>query len=598
MTLRPACRRRPPRGIAPSLTPLLSLLAAAFITPAQAAPTAVSDAPSQRCAELKSLHFAGTRISKATWSTGGIEADAMARFTGGQAKAQQVGAHCIVEGEIGARTGADGKHYGTRFQLRLPEQWNDAFLFQGGGGVDGFVAPAVGNIPFQQTTAAPALSRGYAVVSMDGGHPTPTPDFGADQQARLDFAYQSTGKVTAVAKKLVMQFYKGSPKHSYFMGCSNGGREAMIAAQRYPMEFDGVIAANPGFRLSRAAVAEVWDTQQLMAIAPRGSGGHKILANALTQQDLDLVSQAVTERCDARDGLKDGVINAWERCDFDPASLQCAADNPEGHLPAAPAAKGGNKNHAHTAGNRAGGTKVGASSPNGGNDVALLQCLPATKVKALKAMFDGAKTSKGEPIYSGWIYDNGINQPNWREWKLGTSQTAKPNANNVVLGGGSLTQYFMTPYNPDFDLASFDFDRDTPKVYQTGAINDAIGTDLSTFRKNGGRLIVITGVSDPVFSARDQRDWFRQMQADTPKAQEFSRLFMVPGMTHCGGGKAFNDFDPLTALENWHARGRAPDYLVAKGEAFPGKQMPLCAWPKVATYTGGIPGKLNSFTCR
>ena len=265
-------------GNDPAATPQLLAAAASRDTSPAAA---LTDSPSQRCAELKSMHIAGTRITSTNWSTGGIEADSMAAFTGGQAASQQVGAHCVIEGEIGARTGADGKHYGTRFQLRLPEQWNRAFLFQGGGGVDGFVAPAVGNIPFQQTTATPALKRGYAVVSMDGGHPTPTPDFGADQQARLDFAYQSTGKVTAVAKKLVVQFYQASPRHSYFMGCSNGGREAMITAQRYPLEFDGVIAANPGFRLSRAAVAEVWDTRQLMAIAPANAHGQKILANAL-----------------------------------------------------------------------------------------------------------------------------------------------------------------------------------------------------------------------------------------------------------------------------------------------------------------------------
>lgn len=614
----PAIRNAQATTLATATTP--QLLAAATSRDTSPA-AALTDSPSQRCTELKSMRIAGTRITSTSWSTGGIEADSMAAFTGGQAASQQVGAHCVIEGEIGARTGADGKHYGTRFQLRLPEQWNKAFLFQGGGGVDGFVAPAVGNIPFQQTTATPALKRGYAVVSMDGGHPTPTPDFGADQQARLDFAYQSTGKVTAVAKKLVMQFYQASPRHSYFMGCSNGGREAMIAAQRYPLEFDGVIAANPGFRLSRAAVAEVWDTQQLMAIAPPNAHGQKILANALTQQDLDLVSQAVTEKCDAKDGLKDGVINAWERCDFDPAVLQCADDNATGsladNLKTASATQTAGKAHAaphggtaagpkshtrqhstSTTGSSAGTSKVSAGSQTAANDAPLPQCLPAAKVKALKAIFGGAKNSHGEPIYSGWFYDSGINQPNWRQWKLGDSQTAKPNANNVILGGGSLTQYFMTPFNPAFDLTKFDFDRDTSKTYQTGALNDAISTDLSTFRKNGGRLIIITGVSDPVFSAMDQRDWFKQMQADTPKAQDFSRMFMVPGMNHCGGGNAFNDFDPLTALENWHNQDRAPDYLVAQGKAFPNKQMPLCAWPKVATYTGGIPGKLNSFTCR
>ena len=156
----------------------------------------------------------------------------------------------------------------------------------------------------------------------------------------------------------------------------------------------------------------------------------------------------------------------------------------------------------------------------------------------------------------------------------------------------------MTPAVPNFDLSKFDFDRDTPKTYQTGAINDAVSTDLSSFRARGGKLIVLTGVSDPVFSAKDQVAWFRQMNADTPNAQSFSRLFMIPGMNHCGGGQAFNDVDPLTLLENWHGKNQAPERMIAQGQSFPNKQMPICAYPKVATYTGGDANKAESFVCR
>lgn len=499
-----------------------------------------------QCVALKKSLPPDTTVTKAEWSAdGAVGADGMSSLTGGRDSGQKVGAHCVVEGEIGARTGVDGKPYGTKFQMRLPQTWNKKFLFQGGGGLNGFVAPALGGIPVRTSTAAPALARGYAVVSMDGGHPTPTPDFGADPQARLDFAYQSIGKVTQVAKKLVRNLYQAAPQHSYFMGCSNGGREAMIAAQRYPEEFDGVVAVNPGFRLSRAAVAEVWDTHQFMKIAPKNSDGRKILANALTQADLDKVSQAVLNRCDAKDGLKDGVINTWESCDFRP----------------------------ETAG------------------------LSPAKTVALKAVFDGAKTSKGEPVYSGWFYDSGINSEDWRRWKLGTSQTAEPNARNVTLGYGSLKWYFMTPPAPDMDLSRFDFDRDTPKTDATGKINDATATDMSAFKNKGGKFIIVTGISDPVFSAKDQRDWFVQMQRDTPGAADFSRMFMVPGMTHCGNGKAFDDFDPLTALENWHDQGRAPDRLLAEGKSFPGRTMPLCAYPKIAVFKGGDESKAENFAC-
>ncbi|STZ77311.1 tannase/feruloyl esterase family alpha/beta hydrolase [Bergeriella denitrificans] len=528
---------------------LMIALTAAFAAPVAAAPAFTGKAPAsaQQCLALKNARIADTQITKAEWSADGeVAGDRMSALTGGRGRAVQAGAHCIVEGEIGARTGIDSKPYGTKFQLRLPAAWNRKFLFQGGGGVNGFVGPALGSIPIRASSATPALTRGYAVVSMDGGHPTPTPDFGGDPEARLDFAYRSTGKVTAVAKSLIRQMYRAEPQHSYFMGCSNGGREAMIAAQRYPQEFDGVIAANPGFRLSRAAVAEVWDTHQFMKIAPKNADGHQILANALTQADLDKVSQAVLRRCDAKDGLKDGVINAWESCDFQPE----------------------------------------------------MAGLSKAKTAALKAVFDGAKNSRGGQIYSGWYYDSGINAKGWRDWKLGDSQTAEPNARNVTLGAGSLKWYFMTPPVPDFDLSRFDFDTDTPKTDATGKINDATDTDMSAFKNNGGKFIIITGISDPVFSAKDQRDWFRAMQRDTPDAASFSRMFMVPGMTHCGGGQAFDDFDPLTALENWHDHGTAPERILAKGKAFPGRSMPLCAYPKTATFTGGNPELAESFVCR
>ena len=181
------------------------------------------------------------------------------------------------------------------------------------------------------------------------------------------------------------------------------------------------------------------------------------------------------------------------------------------------------------------------------------------KVKLLHAIFDGAKTSKGEPIYSGWFYDAGINQAGWRAWKLGDSQTAQPNARNITLGAASLPSYFMTPYQPQLSTFDFNFDRDVAKTNQIGALNDATSTDLSTFQARGGRMIVFEGVSDPVFSAVDLRDWYKQLLANTKNARDTVRLFNVPGMTHCGGGSALDNFDPLTALEQWHDSGKAPN---------------------------------------
>lgn len=150
-------------------------------------------------------------------------------MTGASGRGAMLPAHCVVQGEIESRTGANGKHYGIRFELRLPDSWQQRLMFQGGGGMDGFLANALGSIPMQESTAAPALTRGYAVVSMDGGHPEKSASFGQDQQARLDFAYAAIGKVTRAAKRLATRYYTNAPAHTYFMGCSN----AMLSTLAY-----------------------------------------------------------------------------------------------------------------------------------------------------------------------------------------------------------------------------------------------------------------------------------------------------------------------------------------------------------------------------
>ncbi len=525
---------------------LLAALLSAVAMPAWAA----SELSPQQCRALKGdTSLYQTEITRAEWVAGeAMPQDGMAAMTGASAGAQIMPLHCLLEGAIEQRKGADGKDYATTFQLRLPAQWNEKFLFQGGGGMNGFLGPAVGSVPFRNSSATPALLRGYAVVSTDGGHRGRDASFAADQQARLDLAYTAIGKVTTTSKQLIGKLYQTAPQKSYFMGCSNGGREAMMAAQRYPLEFDGVVAGNPGFRLAYAAVGEAWDNQHFMAAAPKNAQGEKIFANALTQADLDTVSQAILNRCDAKDGLKDGLVNAWESCDFKPDMVK--------------------------------------------------KQLGGKKVALLKAIFGGAKNSRGENVYASWPYDAGINSSDWRAWKLGNSQTAEPNARNITLGVGSLSSLFMTPYNPQFDTMKFDFDRDLANIRPMAGIFNADSTNLTTFNSRGGKMLVIQGVSDPVFSTHDLRDWYVQMQKDTPSSAEAARLFMVPGMAHCGTGPALDDFDPLTALENWAEKGQAPASLLAKGKAFPGKTQPICAYPKAATYIGGDENRAESFVCR
>ena len=502
-----------------------------------------------RCEDLAKLVLPDVAITKAESLAAGTPAPARLG-----APSVPLPAACVVQAMIAKRTGVDGKSYGIGFELRLPESWQGRFLFQGGGGTDGIVQPALGAV-----AGTTALARGFAVVSTDAGHQGGDASFGHDQQARLDYAYNALGRVTAIAKQIVAAHYGKPADRSYFMGCSNGGRQGMMASQRYPLEFDGIIAGDPGFRLSSAAVAEAWDTAAFSAIAPKDDQGRPILSQAFSNADLTLLASAVLKECDDKDGLKDGLIDNPAACRFDPSSLVC----------------------------------TGAKSDSG---------LVPTQVDALKKIFGGAVDSKGDRLYASWPYDSGIGAPGWRVWKLGSSKTASSNAINATLGFGALRDYFVTPFDARFDPSHFDFDRDPARVAPTALINDATATQLSTFAGRGGKLLLYHGESDPVFSSNDTVAYYQSLATDNGGAdttRRWARLFLVPGMNHCAGGPALDQFDPLAAMVDWVEKGSAPERITAAGATFPGRTRPLCPYPQQARYSGtGSTEQAANFSCR
>ncbi len=460
--------------------------------------------------------------------------------------------HCLVRGVLNPRKGVGGVHYGLGFELRMPARWNGRFLFQGGGGLDGFVAPAIGLVPAKTV----ALAQGFAVISSDGGHEGPTVAFAADQQARLDYAYAGLGPVARLGQRLIKHYYGRPPRDSYFAGCSNGGREVMMVAERFPELFNGIIAGDPGFNLSRAAIAEMWSVKHLAAIAPKDAQGAPILSEALMPEDLHLVSQAVLEACDRLDGLRDGMINNVAACQkaFDPKVLLC---------------------------------ERGSRGP----------CLSESKLKALEAIFGGPRDSKGRQLYASWPFDAGVDTHGWRVWKLGTSNTAMPNALDATLGVQAMRYYFMTPPDPTMTPATLDFNRALQLTAQTAAINDATGTFFSSYIAHGGKLLIYQGLSDPVFSPNAIIGWYRQLLSQYKQPQRWARLFLIPGMNHCGGGPATDRFDALSAIVRWTEDNRAPARIVAHGAAFPGVTRPLCPYPKYARYEGSDPKSARSFAC-
>ncbi|MEP6791564.1 MAG: tannase/feruloyl esterase family alpha/beta hydrolase, partial [Ramlibacter sp.] len=256
------------------------------------------------CAQLATQFVAnGTRITAAESVPAGLTVS-------GMAQPYPMPAHCKVTGRMHERTGADGKPYAIGFEMRLPDNWSGRFLFQANGGNDGVVQPAFGNVVGGGPTTN-ALMQGFAVLSSDAGHtaePAATAGlvggnlFGMDPQARLDYGYQANGKLAPMARQLIAAHYGQAPRRSYMMGCSNGGRHAMVAAARYADQFDGVIAGDPGFNLPRAAVQHAWDIQAFSSVNPD-------IKAAFPPADMKLVADKVLERCDALDGLTDGMVD-------------------------------------------------------------------------------------------------------------------------------------------------------------------------------------------------------------------------------------------------------------------------------------------------
>jgi hypothetical protein len=502
------------------------------------------------CSSLASLSAPGFKVETAEWV-------AATRLPAGPTGATiEVPDHCLFRVMLDARPSTvEDMSYGTGIELRLPANWNHRFFFQGGGGLNGVLSPAVGAVGGFPS----ALSRGFAVVSTDSGHRGKSAidsRFGVDQQAKLDFAYQAVARTTQQAKSLITRFYGKKPDYSYYVGCSTGGREAMLAAQRLPLEFDGVVAGNPSYNLTRVAINQIWSLQTVTRIAPRDASGKPDLSRAFSDEQLKAASDAVLRQCDALDGLRDGMINDFQACRFDPKSAVCGTSG-------APAAG---------------------------------QCLTTAQAGALKAIFGGARNSRGEPLYGTFPFDTGIATAAWRGMHLGNAGNPPANA---TLGRDTLRNFAMTPPAPELDPLRFDFDRDVARTSETAAINDAVATLHTSFAGHGGKMIVYHGLSDQAMATGVLTDWYEHLTPrDAQGPQDWARLFLVPGMTHCGGGQSTDQFDMLSAIQEWVEKGHAPDRVVASGKAFPGVTRPLCPFPKVARFDGGAANDEHSFSCK
>jgi feruloyl esterase len=453
-------------------------------------------------------------------------------------------AHCRIDGMIDRRTGTDGKTYGIRFAIALPANWTGQYLQQGGGGLNGNVAEPTGA---QVSGEQPALARGFAVATTDTGHQSSGGAFDGsfmqDQLAALDFEFVAIGRVAVLAKQVIENYYGRPVAHSYYVGCSTGGREAMLMAERYPLYFDGIVAGAPAMRTGLSNLATRSVTVALNKIAPKGADGRPVAGGALSDGDRRAIIAKLLDKCDDRDGVKDGMIFDVTGCTFTPADLQCPTAKADG-------------------------------------------CLSSDQVSALQTAFAGPKDSRGTQVYPGFFFDTGI--------------TASGGGIPGLLGSGN------SPLGPPTTATQQNIDAEaaTANANPTAIIGDSWSwTNLSTFSAHGGRLIFYHGVSDPWFSAKDTIDYYQRMTAANggeAKVREWSRLYLSPGMGHCSGGtSALDTFDFLTPVVNWVEKNTAPQSVTATGRAFPGRSRPLCAFPEHAQYTGqGNPEDAANFVCK
>jgi feruloyl esterase len=430
-----------------------------------------------------------------------------------------------------AATLAPSKDSDIKIEVWLPaESWNGKFQAVGNGGWSGnIVYPAL----------ARALERGYATASTDTGHSGGSGSFALGHPEKLiDFGHRAVHEMTVKAKAIIAAYYGGGPKISYWNGCSSGGKQGLKEAQRYPADYDGIVAGAPANYWTHLMAADLW-----VALA-----AHKDEASFIPSSKFQLIHKAVLNACDALDGVKDGVIEDPRRCHFDPEVLACK------------------------------GADTG-------------ECLSAPQVETVRKIYTPAKNPRtGREIYP-------------------------PMEPGSELGWGALAgaQPFMIAFdhfryvvfkNPEWDWRTLNFDSDVALAdkLDNGLLN-ATDPNLEAFVKHGGKLLLYHGWNDQLIAPRNAINYYNSVvdKVGSDKAADSIRLFMAPGMTHCSGGEGPFAFDPMSLIEPWVEKGKAPDRIVAAHltQGKPDRTRPLCPYPQTAQYTGsGSSDDASNFVCK
>jgi hypothetical protein len=540
------------RESARSRQPAIRFAAGAAVAVAMAIAGAIPDAHAQAFADAKN---ALTDYSRADL-TPGKACEAMAQFRNAEvaeiravsiAAEGSVPAHCRVTGTLQPE---------IAFEVSLPEKWNGRFYMIGNGGHAGESL----DDPNRASQRASAVSLGFAFAQTNTGHDAQKEPGGtfvlSNPQKAIDYAYRAVHLTATTAKAITAQYYAKPVLRSYWNSCSNGGRQGLIEAQRYPEDFDGLVINAPWVSQTGFTIGALWN-QKAMSAAP------------LTAAKLEALATRVMEKCDAVDGLKDGVIDDPRRCEFD-------------------------------------ATKDMPSCGAGTNGDA---CLTAAEADAVNKVYRGPVNSKGQSIFPGFMLSSeapsvpfGGGGPAVSAWMSFIVPTAPDGRSaDFNLAENTMRYLVFTPPKPDWDYRTFDYDRDPRLLEAWGKKANADGTDYAKFRRRGGKVLMTYGWADQVLQPMMGVNYYEKVLAKHgAKTQDFMRLFMVPGMTHCSGGHGTDRFDAVTAVIDWVEKGKAPDSIRASRVVNDRvvRTRPLCPYPQVARYSGsGSIDDAANFSC-
>jgi len=523
------------------LVPLATVAA-----PTAARPSAVPGAPARACESLATLDLAQTTITLAqTVSTGSFTPPADKPIA-------DLPAFCRVAGVI--RPSADSH---IEFEVWMPAAgWNRRFQGVGNGGFAGSISyDGLGR----------AVAHGYAAASTDTGHQGSPIDatWALGHPERIvDFGHRAIHEMTAKARAVVAAFYGEVPHRSYFASCSNGGRQALMEAQRYPADYDGIVSGAPAAAWTAFMAGFVWDTQAMADPAAH-----------VPPAKLPALERAVIAACDARDGVPDGVLASPTTCAFDPRTIVCK----------------------------------GADSAD---------CLTAPQAAALAKVYAGPRARDDKPIARGFPPGGETGAGGWGLWITGEAPGRSLQAIFASQFGAN-----MVFDRPDWDYRGFDFDRDVKVVDEkTAKVLNATDPDLGAFRQRGGKLILFHGWNDAALAAQATIDYFDAVRTRMGPGvtDSFVRLYLMPGLQHCFGGPGAHYCGGLTvplgdsqhdfsaALERWVEEGVGPGTMIAVkpvDESNPGggaaaQTRPLCPYPQAAVFKGtGNPDDPANYRC-